>query len=618
MKTRKGFYMKRLYKCYKAGISVVVLLLCMTMMQITIKSQADKIGTTDYDVAVKCGIDGVVKVEKAALVDVTIKSKKSDFQGTLKITFYNSDEEYFMAYDNSITLTKGEPKNISFSVAETGKYYQVQLYTKKGTLVYQNEYSIFRKIAANSVSVGMLSDRNDDLKYWGEMQLIPKMECITEVVSLNAKNFPDDLTQMEQLDYLVIDDFATNKLTKQQYDVMMQWVHDGGNLIVGLGEHYEKSYHIFQKDYPLKMNNMVTDELYFVKEENNAKKKGITVEGITFENDNFEKDTSILSGEMIYKRTIGNGCMCLLGFQLSHNNICKSEYKELLAKELMLSFEKYIDKLRNEVSQNDAIYNLEDATDYYHDVKPLNTALYVVILVIYVLCIGPGIYIVLKKKGKREKIYQYVVLIACTFTVIIGILSSFKRVRQNVLTSLTVFNDTLMEDADIYTTFMPIKSGNTFIRFDAAVDNLYVKTENMYHFNIYGGNSYTYSINEGFDKNIIMLKENELVYQKKNATSFSKIAGTAKLKNSKDTKTFECNLKANRYSVSGTIKNISAYDLEDVIVYHLGYFISIPELKKGETYEIKESDKRNAIDTSVKQAKYRDGMFSKLFSRAGK
>ena len=77
---------------------------------------------------------------------------------------------------------------------------------------------------------------------------------------------------------------------------------------------------------------------------------------------------------------------------------------------------------------------------------------------------------------------------------IIGILSSFKRVRQNVLTSLTVFNDTLMEDADIYTTFMPIKSGNTFIRFDAAVDNLYVKTEKMYHFNIYGGNSDTYSI----------------------------------------------------------------------------------------------------------------------------
>ena len=549
---------------------------------IPIEAETSKVGLSEFEVSAICGIDGIIKSDKSIPVDIKVKSKKKDFTGSIKFIFMDTQDGYNINYKAEVELVKNKEKTISFITSGYGNYYRIQLCDEQDNVVYQNEYSIAKTIESYSSLIGILSENCEKLSYFKDIELIKTNMMMTSAIYLDANNFPVNIKAMEFMDYLIIDNFDSEKLSKEQYNVLMQWVENGGNLIIALGENYEKSYQIFQQEYPITAD-IVTESLQLDKE-----KRAISISGVKVQGEGWQQSELLNTKEMFYQRTVGKGCISLLGFQLSNEALVNTADNSLLASAILTKYDSCMDKLYNQV------YSYFDAYDvdisFCHDIKAINIGFYVTILFVYVLIIGPGLYILFKRKNKIEKLYLGVGVIAIAFTILLGTFTYDKRVKNDIFTSLTIFDDVSNQDASIYTSYLPIQYGTIDIQYNEQVYDITLpETELAYYDTEYVS---------GTKKNNVILVEDDCVaYSKEKAASFEKIMTKNRLKNSSNYKTLECDLNAGKTGVRGTVRNVSGYDLEDVVVYYLGSYIRIAELKKDAQYTIKSTDTWQPIQT---------------------
>lgn len=569
----------------RCGIGTILLLLIIGILTtyIPISAKTSRIGLSEFEVSVNCGVNGIIKMNQTIPVDITVKCKKKDFNGSIKCIFIDTQNGYDLNYESALKLSQNEEKTISFTTSGYGNYYRIQLYDEKNDIVYQNEYSIAKTIDSYSAVVGILSEKCEKLDYFKDIELVHTNLITTSTLYLDANNFPKNLHAMEVMDYLIIDDFATEKLSQKQYDVIEQWVQNGGSLIIALGDNYEKSYQLFQQNYPITTQN-ITETMQLKQD------KSITVSGVKIQSEEWQQTELLNLKEMYCQRKIGKGSISLLGFCLSDNAVVNDVDNQILAEAILTSCASTLDKLYNKVSSYFDSYEVDHAISFWHDVKAINIAYYMIILIFYVLIIGPGLYIFFKKKNKMQGVYIGVGVIAIAFTILLGVTTYNKRVKSDIFTSLTIFDDGSNQDADIYNSYLPTKYGNIDICYNSEVYDITLPETELFNYDM------EYLAENKSNKSVVVQGEN-VVYAKENAASFEKIITKTKLKDSCNYQTLECNLKAGQSSVNGTIKNVSQYDLEDVIVYYLGSYIRIPELKKDEEYSIKSTDSMKPVQT---------------------
>lgn len=177
-------------------------------------------------------------------IQLTVGNRGADWEGTVRVDIAQSYNSNDGVYDTVISLPQGSTKQFVVripkeSIEYTGGTVNVTLLDKKSNKVAQKGFNRFLLDDSDMLHMGILSDSYQSLTYLdmgGEGVYYGGNELPVRLQELD----PDSLVSaLDSLDFLVIDDFNTGVLTDEAVDHVRQWVRGGGMLVAGTGRRAE-------------------------------------------------------------------------------------------------------------------------------------------------------------------------------------------------------------------------------------------------------------------------------------------------------------------------------------------------------------------------------------------
>ncbi|MBR1771913.1 MAG: hypothetical protein IJ747_07765 [Lachnospiraceae bacterium] len=178
-------------------------------------------------------------------VQVTIQNLGADWEGTVRLLpkyrYYGASS----AYDTAIALPQGSIKQFSFRIPKSTwgseeSSLRVVLLGKKSKEVAAAEFDSLMEETGSAVNLGILSDDYASLTYldMGGEELYYRSESRpVALTNVRAETFQE---QLGGLQILVIDRFDTSVLSADDRQALIDWNYDGGILLLGTGAYADK------------------------------------------------------------------------------------------------------------------------------------------------------------------------------------------------------------------------------------------------------------------------------------------------------------------------------------------------------------------------------------------
>lgn len=581
----------------------------------------------DYKVSVQWGIDGFAAYEYPVMAQVTVESKY-DFTGTLRIMPEGYNGYKIAAYGEDIALAANQAKTFTFYMSNPGNEgkIKVELLNEKGTLLYSTSQDITLANMGTNIMVGVLSEDYNALNYFDGIAVsLNNYQGLTSTLELTKESFPADSGALSVLNYMIIDNFDTANLSDEQYAALKEWVNNGGILILALGSNYQNVLHCFSDDFvtgtigSLGKKNLRWDfsEYGYWQEDSlgyedlqqdimdtDTESDADTESDIDSENEDPQEvgldniglslsgadalDFQLASGtELIgfssdhtaYYRDIGLGRVVVLAYSLGMEPVVGYSEKNKVAEKLITISATSV----TEDILNGAYYNLNENYTAMELARLADTnrkpsvLLYGCILLLYVVLVGPILYLVLKALKRREQIWVAIPVVVLVFTGVIFLTGLIYRINKplvNTFSLITLDDDYKTER--IYTSITCPKAKQYTVVIQPEYNNIR-SASTGYSYNFFDmGTS-----NESFD---YMIKRSgngtELVLN--NSSTFNENEFNVQKTEENDIGSIECNLQFNANGFVGTVTNQTGYDLTGVVVYFDSFFYQIDQLGKGE------------------------------------
>lgn len=180
--------------------------------------------------------------ESAYEIQLKVENQGQDWEGTVRLMvtagYYGVNSD--CAYDTELSLPEGSTKQFVVripkdSMERTDGIVQVTLLDKNGDSVVQKEFGRLLQTEANALTMGILSDKYSKLTY---------LDMGGNEFYDSGRSYPIRLEELDQdkladsldaLNFLVIDSYNTGVLSDKALDSIRQWIDDGGVLIIGTG-----------------------------------------------------------------------------------------------------------------------------------------------------------------------------------------------------------------------------------------------------------------------------------------------------------------------------------------------------------------------------------------------
>ena len=179
--------------------------------------------------------------QSAYEIQLKVENQGEDWEGTVRLMmtgYYGRPND--CAYDTVLSLPAGSTKQFVVRVPKdsldrTDGVVQVTLLDKNEDKAAQKEFGRLLQAEADAINIGILSDTYMSLTY---------LDMGGSEFYYDGKNYPIRLEEMDQgkledsldaLNYLVIDNYNTGVLSDKALENIMQWMMDGGMLIIGTG-----------------------------------------------------------------------------------------------------------------------------------------------------------------------------------------------------------------------------------------------------------------------------------------------------------------------------------------------------------------------------------------------
>lgn len=548
-----------------------------------------------FSVETEYGMGGLVYYEMPAMVSVTVTCQEN-FSGRLvMIPGVESYSSSAVAYCEDISLSAGEAKTVHFtptSIGSNGKVY-IQIQNEKGKVLYQETNEIVLESGGTKVSIGILSDDYSALSYFdGIGMMIDSTQAVTSIFELNQNNFPEDALGLAMLQYMVIDNFDTASLSDKQYEALKTWVQDGGVLILGLGSNYQNVLHCFDDEFltgtlgTLSKKKIAWSSLQETIEDEQVQLVSMDLECIGFQLDEGEEFLIHDTESVAYSKTIGLGRVVVLGYSMGMEPMASSPHKEAIA-QLIIEYarnESVNSRFYGNDVDRDAMYSGVEVAKLADSSRRPSVILYGFILLLYVVLVGPVLYLILKAMNKREKIWVAIPIVTLVFTFVIYLSGFMYRMNKPLLSTFTIVQ--LQEHArteKIYTNLVCPKPKKYAIQFKEDYTG-FKKNLNDYTYGLFetssDGVSYDYMLKKNGKGTEMILNCTEPFQQTSIAVNHN---------GDNNIGTIDSDLKCYTNGFEGTVTNNTCYDLQDLVVTYEGYFCMVGDVKKGETITINPS-----------------------------
>ncbi|MGB6409237.1 MAG: hypothetical protein WBF39_17310, partial [Planococcus donghaensis] len=352
------------------------------------------------------GFQNKVKYEKGLPLQFTITNDGSAFSGDLVLSF---SETYNLGAGMAvpIELAEGETKSLQVAVSGLTDTYYSGGTGDQNIFLFEGGWKDGKSIAFKgskkiqpsnyspmSLFVATLTDDQDRLSPLKQLS-IPNSEGV-EVFHLNQlKNFtlPTEAQAWDMIDFLVIDEFSYSDLPVATQQAILLWLQQGGHVITGSSSNLEAELGNLSEYLPLNL----------------AESKEMTIPGFekpipvfqaTAKEEavvKLQKDGQVLAAS----RSVGSGSLTQTSFSLGDETVSSQKgYSQVISNFFPSSVANYnamggqsiLDYMTYEVGSVNELF------DSFEVSKPF----IITIIVLYILLIVPILYIVLKKKDKRE------------------------------------------------------------------------------------------------------------------------------------------------------------------------------------------------------------------------
>ncbi|NLP28657.1 MAG: hypothetical protein GX370_07830 [Clostridia bacterium] len=425
---------------------VTKLILVLIGVFLTINTGISTKAQKTYKVKVEkeIGFDNTYKIGYATPISLTIKNQGKNINGEVEVQVPSSPGKY-MSYVRKLSLEKDGEKRVVINVPVSyyrGKYKIV--ITSEKNIVYESEIKF--NYTNNNVTqfIGVLSDDYESLTYINKMPVASGMSTVTKIIKLTEENFPDDIFVLKAFNLLVINNFDTTKLSKNQYDVLKQWVADGGTLLIGTGANHKKTLGLFKDNFiegDVGGSKIISTSLISEMATNGDSKTEVNIETLQVR---IKGSIPVIQdkGEVLMQ-TIesGRGYIGIASFDFGQSPLAGWSNNTNFAEKLIITVNPNIIHMDNidsmrQSNKGDDYYQLKSILNNFVEMATNNRPTFYLILFIYVLVVAPLNYFALKKLDKRGLMWATVPLISVLFSVFVylsGFGSRLPTVTTNML-----------------------------------------------------------------------------------------------------------------------------------------------------------------------------------------
>lgn len=618
------------------------------------------IQSNEVSMTIHYGMEQQARYGRDVVLSVDIASKTLSGEYELSFILANGKNEN-EKYSKKIELTEGSAQKITMAIPLLNevKKIKIGLYDEKNNTVVESVKPFQAMNYGPYKLVGILSDMSSDLSYLSAFG--------TKCFYLDKSNFPSDKTGLDMLDVIVINDFDMDELNHEQFKALNDFVINGGTLAIGTGNSIEKVMGAFLNQGMIKIKgvNGVGDlskisiarsnikictkesfsellELISMYENNRINTIGRLEErsanrvfdiNKVYMGDSMLEDTPISQLRMqtiikevanfsipsasnilvendkvlLQKLVYGNGSILVSSFDLgmSTKDMATTKIHSSYLELANIIFENLSPGYQSKLDAESfgSYTGLENAINISNRSQLPNVAVFVVILMIYVVAVGPGIYFILKRVGKSNYLWALVPLITVFFMLLVYVNGFKTRITKPYIGYVA------MEHYDEET--QKVKGTMTFRLSlptnkygSITVDN--VNTIHMIHSNfpsypLYRSDTLTekdtYLDMSVYHTGITYL-DNSALLEVVNKPAFSNdfYESTYEYTSSPG---IEGYVRIGEQSISGEVKNIASAAIEDAYVYSNGILVSLGYIDSNESIYIEECPQENLLSTEM-------------------
>lgn len=540
----------------------------------------------DMEVNVHVGMSGnAIRRGRFAPVHLILKNSGKDFEGIFRLYIDGQDANTTdrTVIDKKIQIAAGETKEYTMLLSyTTSSALQTALCDNKGKVLGGNHLDkqlvMTHEGWVDTTAVyGCISEDSASLSYiTGRDEL--QAEAVQDWV------LTDDARTLDIFDILVINQFDTTQFSEKQIAAIDEWVRMGGTLILGTGAQPEKTLKAFS-------GTLLQGTIGNASKISTSFGTDMDVSELQIENMKpiLSQDDAMLVGRMDY----GKGCVMVSTFDLAAVGDQLAERLQSLLY-LNMSMDRKT-QLINEAS-TDTDYTFASYSDMYGELSLRNglratevnglpnVALYAVLLLFYAVFIGPVLYFILRKRGKREWLWGLIPISAVVCSVLIYLIGTGTRVKHPYVNYLSQIDLSNKEVSTMQTNMMLTSPNND--PFDLDIPEKYIIPYRFDKGYYYSGNQ---SSNLDYKSRMEYRDKNTLLHME-NLSAFDSMSFQQKQEVETQGRVEFTDVNLSHDVLSGIVTNQSGYDLEQCCILCNGDLLSLGDLKRGESISLDQLD----------------------------
>lgn len=599
-------------KKIKSIISYFLIFAFLLMCMIPLGSVYAAKRSDDFEITIQSSsydVDGNLTVE------IGITNNGKDMRGSMVLSVQDSNVYAYNGYAKDIVLPAGSTKTYDFYIpteAMNGSdELNVLIYDTKDKLLQGEKFDQIKAGASSSGTtkssyvIGILSDTPDKILYIGEQNNNSGYYVATQdgyyAEILSATDIVDYL---DDFDMLVINDYDTSTLSDEQISTIESWVSSGGSLVIGTGANKDLSIQGFSDSFvDVDVVGSYTESVYdYDTYQSTATDAADIMPGYSY-------DSYSGTYDYYYTKRSGRGNIYVVIFDLGDDVLSGTVTGYSIVTDLLnLAIGYNTSSGYNSYSSYSSMYTL-DSDDFenikgYHERSANFGAIFVgLLVVVYIIFVGPILYLILKGMKKQEKIWLVIPATTLIVTVMIMIISLGITVRGVQSESLVVDDMTGGKSYTYVYGYNP-KSKDYTIKVDNNYDKYYNKSE----YDWSSEPTKMKSIIKMTGSNVELTATNNEMFEMKCFVMEGSVGQT-------DNLSLSCN--ANSLGITGTVTNSTNMKFDYVIVFNNEFYQLTENVSPNQTINIDTTERFNTYSYSkdnyskMMEAKYRRLQYSK-------
>ncbi|OOM80654.1 hypothetical protein CLPUN_13200 [Clostridium puniceum] len=530
---------------------------------------------TSITMKVSYGIQGNFKGSTAVPVNIEVENNGENIEGQLEVRVSANTPNTYDAFVSEINIGAKEKRTVTIPINLPENALKLAVVLKQGeNIIKQNTVLISNgRVGGADMFMGILADdfnglairfldfsslNNSNNKRGDRVNKTTSVPLQLNSLLRSPKN-------ISSLDVIVINNYNTSNLQREQYENLSTWVENGGILIIGSGENSPKTIENLDKEFFNITYNGTKD-----------------INGYTLAKLNLKDATvKLQEGEdqLIYLINKGQGKIYIATFDLGNKTIATKDktmniWKECLGKDFL---EKNNSSYRH--GGNGVPYGIEELSNNVPYRETFNMWVLIIIFISYALIVGLIIYLIMKKLNKREWLWGIIPAIAIAFSLSLYILGSSTRIKDIVLNQVNI----VTSDKNGTSKVIGYAGIGSKYKNDLKVQEPIGTTLQNFTNDNYHENADTNNFTKLGTKTVY--RQNNSYFEFKNLSALSmkqfEISGHKEIVPSID-----ANLNYSSRKLSGKIKNTLGYDIQKLLVVSYNTIWELGAMKSDEEKEI--------------------------------